>query len=147
MKEYLLSGMASARPRKFPSANWSVPLTLSAMDLGMSSGLAAGVVAEFCGVADFPIADRAMPHMIRRAATRKRLILASGIREKGYLSHRGKSNVRLLALVVRKGSNFECVFCGLSPPVSPRHEMVSPVYPMRRCETGSHDCGGAAEYP
>jgi hypothetical protein len=26
--------------------------------------------------------------------------------------------VRLLALVVRKGSNFECVFCGLSPHVS-----------------------------
>jgi hypothetical protein len=47
------------------------------MDLGMSSSLAAGVVAEFCGVA-----DRAMPHMKRRAATRKKLILASGIRKK-----------------------------------------------------------------
>jgi hypothetical protein len=31
MNEYLSSGMASARPRKSPSANWSVPLTLSAM--------------------------------------------------------------------------------------------------------------------
>jgi hypothetical protein len=28
--------------------------------------------------------------------------------------------------LVRKGSNFESVFCGLSPPVSPREEMVSP---------------------
>jgi hypothetical protein len=28
----------------FPSANWSVPLTLSAMDLGMSSGWAASFV-------------------------------------------------------------------------------------------------------
>jgi hypothetical protein len=82
MYEYLSSGMASARPRKFPSANWSVPLTLSAMDLGMSSGLAAGVVSEFCGVADFPTADRAMPHRIRRAAPRKRLILASFVRKK-----------------------------------------------------------------
>jgi hypothetical protein len=52
------------------------------MDLGMLSGLAAGVVAEFCGVADFSTAERAMPHMIRRVATRKRLILASGIRKK-----------------------------------------------------------------
>jgi hypothetical protein len=52
------------------------------MDLGMSSGLAAGVVAEFWAVADCPTAERAMPHMIRRAATRKRLILASGIRKK-----------------------------------------------------------------
>jgi hypothetical protein len=37
---------------KFPSANWSVPMTLSAMDLGMSSGLATSFVAEFCGVPD-----------------------------------------------------------------------------------------------
>jgi hypothetical protein len=48
----------------------------------MSSGWAAGVVAEFCGVADFPTAERAMPHMIRRAETRRRLILASGFRKK-----------------------------------------------------------------
>src|SRR5579864_2290222 len=74
--------MASARPIKFPSANWSVPLTLSAMDLGMSSGWAASFVAEFCGVPDFPTAERAMPHMTRRVATRKRLILASGIQER-----------------------------------------------------------------
>jgi hypothetical protein len=74
--------MASARPIKFPSANWSVPLTLSAMDFGMSSGWAAFLVAEFCGVADFPTSERAMPHRIRRAAPRKRLILASGIRKK-----------------------------------------------------------------
>src|SRR5712692_9701261 len=38
--------------------------------------------------------------------------------EKGYLSDRGKSNVGLLALVVRKGSNFDPLLCGLSPPVS-----------------------------
>jgi hypothetical protein len=82
MKEYLSSGMASARPRKFPSVNWSVPLTLSAMDLGMSSGWVACLVAEFCGVADFPTAERAMPHKISRAATRKRLVLTSGIRKK-----------------------------------------------------------------
>jgi hypothetical protein len=31
----------------------------------------------------------------------------------------------LLALVVRKGSNFEPILCGLSPPVSPRGKMVS----------------------
>src|SRR5690242_3286130 len=74
--------MASATPRKFPSANWSVPLTLSAMDLAMSSGLVTCLVAEFCGVPDFPTAERAMPHMTRRAATRKTLILASGIRRK-----------------------------------------------------------------
>src|SRR5215469_9774357 len=36
-EEYLFSGMAPATPREFPSANWSVPLTLSAIDLGMSS--------------------------------------------------------------------------------------------------------------
>jgi hypothetical protein len=66
--------MASASPRKFPSANWSVPLTLSAMDFGMSPGWAAFFVDEFCGVADCPIAERAMPHMTRSAATRKRLI-------------------------------------------------------------------------
>jgi hypothetical protein len=49
------------------------------MDLAMSSGLVTCLVAEFCGVPDFPTAERAMPHMTRRAATRKRLILASGI--------------------------------------------------------------------
>jgi hypothetical protein len=54
---------------------------LSAMDLGMSSVWAAGVVVEFCGI-DFPTAEIAMPHMIRMAATRRRLILASGIRKK-----------------------------------------------------------------
>jgi hypothetical protein len=31
----------------------------------------------------------------------------------------------LLAVMVRKGSNFDPLLCGLSPPVSPRHEMVS----------------------
>jgi hypothetical protein len=31
----------------------------------------------------------------------------------------------LLALVVRKGLNFESILCGLSPLVPPRHEMVS----------------------
>src|SRR5207302_1992568 len=87
--------MASASPIKFPSANWSVPLTLSAMDLGMSSGWAASFVAEVCGVPDFPIAERAMPHMTKRVATRKRLILASVFR-KGYVSHGGKSNERAL---------------------------------------------------
>src|ERR1700756_1505531 len=74
--------MASARPIKLPFANWRVPLTLSAMDLGMSSGLATSFVAEFCGVPDFLTADRAMPHMTRRVATRKRLILASSIQER-----------------------------------------------------------------
>jgi hypothetical protein len=59
------------------------------MDLGMSSGLAAGVDAEFCGVADFPTAERAMPHKIRGAATRKRLIQPP-VFGKGYLSHRGE---------------------------------------------------------
>jgi hypothetical protein len=78
----LSSGMASARPIKLPSANWSVPLTLSAMDSGMSCGLAAFLAAESCGVADFPTAEKAAPHIIRRAAIRKRLILASGIRKK-----------------------------------------------------------------
>jgi hypothetical protein len=48
----------------------------------MSSGLAACLVAEFCAVADFPTAERTMPHMTRRAATRKRLILASGIQKR-----------------------------------------------------------------
>src|SRR5579863_6752334 len=74
--------MASATPRKFPSANWSVPLTLSAMDLAMSSDWVACLVAEFCGVPDFPTAERAMPHMTRRVATRKRLILASRIQKR-----------------------------------------------------------------
>jgi hypothetical protein len=37
----LVPGMASARPVRFPSANWSVPLALSATDLGVSSGWAA----------------------------------------------------------------------------------------------------------
>src|ERR1700722_339352 len=74
--------MASARPRKFPSANWSVPLTLSVMDLGVSSGFAEGAVAEFCGVADCPTAEKARPQMTRMDATRKRLILASGIRKR-----------------------------------------------------------------
>jgi hypothetical protein len=49
--------MASARPRKFPSANWSVPLTLSAIDLGMSSCWVADLEADSCGVLGFP--DRA----------------------------------------------------------------------------------------
>jgi hypothetical protein len=48
----------------------------------MSSGWAASFVAEFCGVPDFPTAERAMPHMTRRVATRKRLILASDIQER-----------------------------------------------------------------
>jgi hypothetical protein len=52
------------------------------MDFGMSSGWAAFLVAEFFGVADFPVGKRAMPHMTKRAATRKRLILTSGIRKK-----------------------------------------------------------------
>jgi len=78
---------------KIPFRNWSVPLTLSAMDLGMSSGWAVFFVAEFCGVPDFPAAKRAIPHMTRRVATRKRLILASGV-QKGYVTRRGKSNVR-----------------------------------------------------
>jgi hypothetical protein len=57
---------------KIPSsANWSVPATLSAMDLGMSSGFAVGVDAEICGVADFPTAERARPHMIRRGRHEK----------------------------------------------------------------------------
>jgi len=63
--------MASARPMKFPSANWSAPLTLSAMDLGMLPRGAAFFVAEFCGVPDFATAGRAMPHMTRRVATGK----------------------------------------------------------------------------
>ena len=53
MKEYLSSAMAFARPIKFPSANWRVPLTLSAMDLGMSSGSAC-LVSEFCRGSRFP---------------------------------------------------------------------------------------------
>ena len=40
------------------------------------------MVAEFCGVADFPTAERAMPHRIRRPAPRKRLVLASAVRKK-----------------------------------------------------------------
>src|SRR5689334_4877074 len=84
MNEYLSSGMASARPRKSPSTNWSVPLTPSAMDLGMSSVCAAGVVAEFCGI-DFPTAEIVMPHTIRMAGTRRRLILNLWYSEKGYL--------------------------------------------------------------
>ena len=56
-KEYLFSGMASATPRKFPSANWSVSLTLSAIDLGMSSCWVADLEADSCGVLGFP--DRA----------------------------------------------------------------------------------------
>src|SRR5947209_7748488 len=83
--------MASATPRKFPSANWSVPPTLSAMDLATSSCLAASFVAEFCGVEDCPTTERAMPDRIRRAATRETLILASVI-QKIYVSHGGKSN-------------------------------------------------------
>src|SRR5580692_9629405 len=73
--------MASASPIEFPSANWSVPLTLSAMDLGMSFGWTVSFAAEFCGVPDFPTAERVMPHRMRRVATRKRLILASGIQK------------------------------------------------------------------
>src|SRR5208282_2884684 len=72
--------MASARARKFPSANWSVPLTLSAMDLGISSFWAVGLVAEFCGAADFATAARAIPQMIRMAATRRNFISSSWIR-------------------------------------------------------------------
>jgi hypothetical protein len=74
--------MASATPRKFPSANWSVPLMLSAMDLGMSSGWAPFFVAEFCADADSPTIEKTMLHTIKRAAMRERLILASGIRKK-----------------------------------------------------------------
>jgi hypothetical protein len=59
-----------------------VPLTLSAMDFGMSSGWAAFFVDEVCGVLEFPTAERSRPQRTRRAATRKSLILASGIREK-----------------------------------------------------------------
>ena len=42
----LVPGMASARPIKFFPANWSVPLTLSPMNLAASSGWAAFFVAE-----------------------------------------------------------------------------------------------------
>src|ERR1700741_4890163 len=108
--------MASARPIKFPSANWSVPLTLSAMDLGMSSGGAASFVAEFCGIPDFPPAERAMANMTRRVATRKRLILASGIQER--IREPRREVERGSYRVVRKGSNFDPLLCGLSPPVS-----------------------------
>jgi hypothetical protein len=38
-----------------------------------------------------------------------------------------------LSSVVRKGSNFESLFGGLSPSVSAPPSMVSPVYPWRRC--------------
>jgi hypothetical protein len=40
------------------------------------------LVAEVCGVPDVPTAERAMPHKMRGATTRKRLILASVIRKK-----------------------------------------------------------------
>jgi hypothetical protein len=50
------------------------------MDLAMSSGWAF-LAAEFCGVEECPTAERAMPAITRRVATRKRLILASGIRK------------------------------------------------------------------
>jgi hypothetical protein len=59
-----------------------VPLTLSAMDLGMSSGGAASFAVEFCGVPDFPTEKRAVPHMTRRVATRRSLILASDIQKR-----------------------------------------------------------------
>src|SRR5580692_10042839 len=123
--------MASASPIKFPSANWSVPLTLSAMDLGMSSGWADFLAAESCGVADFPTAERAMPHMIRRAATRKRVILASGNRKKDTRATKGCRMCRVLALAVRKGSNLDPLLCGLSPPVLEGRPPVMQVYLLK----------------
>jgi len=36
------------------------------------------------------------------------------------------------ARLVRKGTNFESLLCGLSPPVLPRPIVVSPIYPLRR---------------
>ena len=73
-----LQASLQLRRRSSPSANWSVPLTLSAMDLAMSSGF----LGEFCGVPDFPTEERAVPHMTRRVATRKRLIPTSTIQER-----------------------------------------------------------------
>jgi hypothetical protein len=58
----------------------------------MSSGWAASFVAEFCGVPDFPTAERAMPQMTRRVATRKRLILASVIQKR--IPDRGRDRQR-----------------------------------------------------
>jgi hypothetical protein len=99
--EYSSSGMVSARPRKFPSANWTVPLTLSAMDL-----------------------------------TRKSLILGSrsGIRKRIREPRRG-SRMCALRSSGSEGANFDSFLCLLSPTVSPRPMMVSPVYLFGRERT------------
>src|SRR5215469_6139084 len=76
-KEYLFSGMASATPRKFPSANWSVPLMLSAIDLGMSSCWAAGLEVDCCSVLDFPTAVSATAHKMSRVAIHRIFIPSS----------------------------------------------------------------------
>jgi len=53
----------------------------------------------------------------------------------------------LLAMVVRKGLNFESILCGLSPPRFGGRAASLHLYPVRRREQGGHDWGGAAAYP
>src|SRR5580765_4051572 len=124
------------------------------MDLGMSSDCAACLVEAFCGISDFPTAERAMPHMKRRAATRKRLILASGIRKRILEPQRRSRMWGRLALVVRKESNFDPVLCGLSLLVFP--ESVAGPYqyllasdhggrPIRRSRSVAHVLREAAD--
>jgi hypothetical protein len=127
MKEYLSSALAFARPIKFPSANWSVPLTLSAMDLGMSSGSAC-LVSEFCGALGFPTADRAMPHHDKKGGDTKKAHSSLPCSEKKILEPQREVEFAALALVIRKGSNFDPLLCVLSPLFSHRPTMACRVY-------------------
>ena len=79
----------------FPPANWRVPLTLSAMDLAMSSGWVACLVAEFCARCRFP--DNRGTDATRDKNGSNAGKAHSGLRysQKGYLSDIGKSNVGL----------------------------------------------------
>jgi len=48
--------------------------------------------------------------------------------------HYGMQQNTRPAPVVRKGSDFESIFCDLSPPVLEGRVAGQPVYPLRRCE-------------
>jgi hypothetical protein len=69
-----------------------------------------------------------MPHMIRRAETRKKAHSRLRHSEKEILEPQREVECAAFALVVRKGSNFDPLLCVLSPLFSHRPTMASRVY-------------------
>jgi len=115
--------MAFARADKIPFRELESAADAFRDELGNVTGSECWV-SEFCGALGFPTADRQMTHMIRRAETRKRLILASRVRRIKILEPQREVEFAALALVIRKGSNFDPLLCVLSPLFSHRPTMA-----------------------